>query len=350
MACEATDAARLAIDGQTVAMATVALVLGAGGAVGHAFHVGVLSALADEFGWDARSADLIVGTSAGAVVGATVRAGLDPLDMRRRALRQPLSPAGGLLARRSEAAMAAAQADLAGSADGTDMGATLRRLRIASPERVLRAMREPWKVTPGSLFSALVPPGRVPTDFLGAAYDDLLGDEWPGRDLWIAAVNLHVGHRVVFGRAGSPRASLGEAVEASCAIPGYFAPVTIEGARYVDGGVHSTTNADLVAGFEPLPALAVVCAPMSGVGAALELPRFSLRQLARRSVAREARLLRDRRVEVVTLQPTAADLEHMSGNTMDPTKAEAVCRQVVQSTLDHVRTPDIADRLTALRT
>lgn len=59
-------------------------------------------------------------------------------------------------------------------------------------------------------------------------------------------------------------------------------------------------------------------------------------------------MLRERGIEVVTLQPTAADLEQMSGNAMDPTKAEAVCGRVVESTLAHVRTPEIAGRLTAL--
>ncbi len=87
---------------------------------------------------------------------------------------------------------------------------------------------------------------------------------------------------------------------------------------------------------------------MSAVGSALAIPRFSIRQLARRSVAREAKLLRDRGIEVVTMQPTAADLELMSGDSMDPMKASAVCRRVVESTLAHVREPEIADRLVAL--
>ena len=87
---------------------------------------------------------------------------------------------------------------------------------------------------------------------------------------------------------------------------------------------------------------------MSAVGSALS-PRNSIRQLARRSVAREARVLRDQGIEVVTFQPTAADLDVMSGDSMDPTKSESVCRQVVESTLAHVREPDIADRLSALR-
>jgi NTE family protein len=334
-------------------MPTIALVLGAGGSVGHAFNVGVLSALVDEFGWDARRADLIVGTSAGSVVGASLRVGLDPLDLRRRALGRRLSPAGAELVRRAEVAVAGAQSAAAGEAiDDAEvarsLGGVAGRLRIASPERLIRAVREPWKVTPGSLFSALAPPGRVPTGHLGAPYDDLHGDDWPERDLWIAAVDLDVGDRVVFGRPGAPEATLGQAVEASCAIPGYFAPVTIGSSRYVDGGAHSTTNADLVARYEPKPDLAIVCAPLSAVSTAVAIPRFSMRQIARRSLAREARLLRDHGIEVVTMQPTAADLEQMSGDSMDPTKAAAVCSQVVESTVAHVREPEIADRLVSL--
>ena len=59
--------------------------------------------------------------------------------------------------------------------------------------------------------------------------------------------------------------TVGRAVEASCAIPGYFTPVTVEGVRYVDGGVHSTTNADLVAELDPPPDLVLVSVAMSAV-------------------------------------------------------------------------------------
>ena len=62
-------------------MGRIGLVLGAGGVVGHAFHAGVLSALAEATDWDARNAELIVGTSAGSVVGSVLRAGLAPADL-----------------------------------------------------------------------------------------------------------------------------------------------------------------------------------------------------------------------------------------------------------------------------
>ena len=75
-------------------MPGVALVLGAGGTVGHAFHAGVLAALAEVVGWDARQADIVVGTSAGSAVAALLRAGMPPTDLLKRGSRSPLSAEG----------------------------------------------------------------------------------------------------------------------------------------------------------------------------------------------------------------------------------------------------------------
>jgi NTE family protein len=336
--------------------ARVALVLGAGGVVGHAFHVGVLAALEEELGWDPRGAELIIGTSAGSVVGASLRAGLGSADSRRRLAGSPLSPHGSVLVARAEAAMARVAADAVGDGEGdvdeaeqTAYATIAGRLRIASPERVRRALRAPWRVSPGSLVSALLPAGRRSTAHLRAPHEGMLGDRWPAAALWIVAVDLDVGPRVVFGRPGAPAVTVGQAVEASCAVPGYFAPVSIDGRRYVDGGVHSTTNADLALRLEPLPDLAVVCAPMSAVtGAVPRSQALSIRQFVRRQLAGEVAALRGAGVETITFQPTPADLAVMAGNTMDPSKASAVCEQVVESTRVHVRQAEIADRLAPL--
>ncbi len=72
----------------------VALVLGAGGSAGHAFHTGVLAALADHAGWDARDAELIIGTSAGSGVSALLRGGLSPADIYAHQRGRPLSAEG----------------------------------------------------------------------------------------------------------------------------------------------------------------------------------------------------------------------------------------------------------------
>src|SRR6478672_11229899 len=74
--------------------ARIGLVLGAGGVTGGAFHAGVLSALADVLGWDARTAEIVVGTSAGSLTGAILRAGLPPADLAARAQDRPLSAEG----------------------------------------------------------------------------------------------------------------------------------------------------------------------------------------------------------------------------------------------------------------
>jgi len=346
--------------------ARVTLVLGAGGSVGHAYHLGVLSAIADELGWDARRAELIIGTSAGSVVGAGLRAGLSAGDMRARVHGEPLTPAGRRIVRRGEAAVAAvATARAAAGLDvlpvaDVDVAARLRRLRMASPERVLRAMREPWRVSPGSLLSAMIPAGRLPTDHLGAPYDALFADVWPRKRLWIVAVELDVGRRVVFGRderLDGDQPSVGQAVQASCAIPGYFAPVTIGETRYVDGGVHSTTNADLAAPdaapakgrHRRPPDVVIVSAPMSPERAGSDLsPKSALRQIARRWLASELATLRERGVETVTFQPTSADLGTMVGDSMDPAKAPAVVEQARLSTVERLRDPDVADQLAVL--
>ena len=65
-------------------MPGIGLVLGAGGEVGYAFHAGVLTALAEVTGWDAGSAEVIVGTSAGSIAGAVLRAGCSPIDLAAR--------------------------------------------------------------------------------------------------------------------------------------------------------------------------------------------------------------------------------------------------------------------------
>ena len=69
---------------------------------------------------------------------------------------------------------------------------------------------------------------------------------------------------MIFGQEGAPPARVGEAVSASCAIPAYFAPVEIDGVRYVDGGAHSLSHLLEVAG-EGLD-LVIVIAPMSRTG------------------------------------------------------------------------------------
>jgi NTE family protein len=314
----------------------VAVVLGAGGWVGHAFHAGVLGALSEELGWDAGRADLLVGTSAGSLVAALLRAGMPAADLDRRARGEALSPMGAQVAARAGLGPPRARASRQ-----RPVGA------MASPARLRRALQMPWTARPGTVVAAMLPAGRIPTDTIGMPFDALYGGRWPSQPMWIVAVDLDTGRRTVFGRLGSPAATPAEAVQASCAIPAYFEPTQIGGARYVDGGVHSTTNADVVA--VERPDLVIVSAPMSAArGAArlgLDLP---IRQIARLSLAREVAALRRLGIDVVTFQPTAPDLEVMNGDALDPAKLAPVSTRVRATTRQRLARADVRARLAAL--
>lgn len=319
----------------------IGIVLGAGGAVGHAFHVGVLAELADATGWDPRDAEVVVGTSAGSVVGALLRADVSAPDLAARATGAPLSPEGAHLAARSGRPASIPSRPPRRGAGFPGM---------ASPGTFVRAVFPlSWPVRPGALVAAALPAGQVSTELVTSGLRPLFGAGWPDRELWICAVRLDTGRRVVFGREGAPgHVDVPDAVAASCAIPAFFEPVEIGGARYVDGGAHSPTNADLLAG-RGLD-LVVVVSPMSVAGnrlrPSLDLPA---RRLARLYLGREASRVRRAGTPVLAFQPAAADLAVMGLNPMDATRRGPVTRQARESTRRRLERPDVRDRLELLR-
>lgn len=319
-------------------MARIGLVLGAGGVVGHAFHTGVLAALHQETGWDARDAELIVGTSAGSGVAALLRAGLSPADLFARATDAPLSAAGTRLAAR----VGAPPATVPATPPGIDFLAGM-----AAPTRLLAAARRPWEVRLGTVAAAVLPAGRVSSELIAVPFRSLFDSPWPARPTWICAVHLDSGRRVVFGRDGAPAASIADAVAASCAIPSFFTPVTIGERRYVDGGAHSPTNLDVVAG-QPFD-LVIVSSPMSlargGGRVALDT---AARRLFRLYLGREADAVRRRGVPVVAFQPSAADSTVMGLNAMDAGRRGSVAEHIHAVTRQRLQEPKLRDRLAAL--
>ena len=152
---------------------------------------------------------------------------------------------------------------------------------------------------------------------------------------------------MVFGRDGSPHASVGQAVAASCAIPGVFAPVPIGGGRYVDGGAHSPTNLDVVRG-EKLD-LVLVSSPMSAAGRGWRLSAdLPFRQLCRLQLAREAGAVRRRGTHVITFQPSVEDQAAMGLNAMDPARRGPVTARVRETTLRRLERLDRRGLLRAL--
>ena len=224
-----------------------------------------------------------------------------------------------------------------------------RSLTMAASGVLLRAVTRPWETRPGALAAAVMPPGPVPTELVSRWLAPLFGDRWPTDPMWICAVGLVDGRRVVFGQDGAPAAEVADAVGASCAIPGYFSPVEIGGVRYVDGGAHSPTNADVLAGAGL--DLVVVSSPMS---AARPLRPVALdlagRRLARVTLAAEAAAVRRRGTPVLAFQPTPEDRAVMGAGVgaMDPSRRGPVTRQAHASTLRRLRRPDLAERLAVL--
>jgi NTE family protein len=304
----------------------IGLVLGAGGAVGHAYHGGVLAALEEATGWDPRDAEVITGTSAGSVVGSLLRAGFSAPDLAARSTGDALSAEGQALLNRA----------------GTESGPVSipsrppRRRglpRMASPALLARAALRPfWMNRPGVMLAGALPAGGVPTDLISTGLRKLFGTDWPERELWLTAVRLSDGRRVVFGRDGAPVAHVADAVAASCAIPGFFEPVTIDGVSYVDGGAHSPTNADLLVDRSGDLDLVIVSSPMSVAGNRLR-PSLDLaaRRMCRLYLGQEVARIRRRGVPVLVFQPTGADLATMGLNAMDPQRRGPVTKQARDS-------------------
>src|SRR6516165_7701542 len=218
--------------------ASIGLVLGAGGVVGQAYQAGVLAALEREIGWDPRLATVIVGTSAGSVTGAALRVGVPATDLAASLYGVPTSRRGGAILHRILPADS-------GPLPTPTVRSLFRPWNLPSPALLARTARRPWAFRPEVAAVTLFPAGQIDITERARGLDEHIGALWPD-GLRICAVRRSDGARVVFGRPGAPATRLAPAVLASCAIPGYFKPVTIDGTEYMDGGVHSVTNADVL--------------------------------------------------------------------------------------------------------
>lgn len=292
----------------------VGLVLGAGGSVGVAFHGAVVATLEEATGWDPRTAELIVGTSAGSITGACLRAGLPASDLTRISEDLPLSEDGEAIA-----CIGRPHRPRPRSAD-------LFNFRpVADPLGLLHGLTHPLSHPRAAMAVAGMPAGTVPTDAISSGINAVFDGRWPSKALWLCSVDLRSGRRVVFGREGSPPAQVGSAVAASSAVPAYFKPVAIAGRRYVDGGVHSMANVDLVAGLDL--DLVVVSAPVSQSSAwPAMVPNGALRQLMRARLHAEMSALRAAGVAVVAIEPGRRVLRAMGPNPMDARQRGPVSR------------------------
>lgn len=296
------------------------LVLGAGGTVGMAYIAGALRALEVEGGFVPGDADLVVGTSAGSVVGSYLRTGWTTEDFWLLAHgTHPRMPAlddgsGSVMAPAYRSPLGLIRRGL-GSA--YVMAQSVLRLPLTSIPGPLR------RAFPGGLYSMRENRERLTTE---------LGASWPDRDLWLVAVDILTGRRIALGREGAPECDLATAVQASCAIPGVYKPVRVGNVTLVDGGAHSTTNLDLAgkAGCD----LIVCVAPMA-FDTSDRLPgaiHRLVRTFPARKLSSEVAEARAGGAEVLMLRPTLGDLQVQGLNMMRPEGLELVARAAYDST------------------
>jgi NTE family protein len=257
------------------------LVLGGGGITGIAWELGLLAGLAAA-NVDLLSADLIVGTSAGSVVGAQITSSTPLEALYLRQLEPPSSELPVRLGSREMLVYLAAL--LRARGDLTKFG---RRLGAMS----LRAARA----------------GRVPTvgQRLEVIGSRLPSTEWPKRDLRVTVVDARSGEFRVITRAdGVP---LVDAVAASCAVPGVYPPIPIGDRIYIDGGFRSSTNADLARGCTKI----VVLAPVARAVGPIKGPRQQLDELE---------------VSSIVVVPDSGSRAAIGNNVLDPAAREGAAQ------------------------
>lgn len=288
--------------------------------------VGALYAIATETGWDPGCADTVLGTSAGAMIGALLTSAVPPWLLMAYGADEDLdhptaSPAGQF-------------------GTGLKLHWSFPRPVLGSPRLALRSMREPWKYGPAGII-AWLPQGVISTEPLKAAVRRIVPKGWTAHhDLWITAIDYQTGERVVFGRQGAPQADLADAVAASCAIPGFYHPVAIGGRRYVDGGMYSPANLDLMR--ESDVELVVCLNPMSTrhrgglLDAAGPIAAF-VRGDNRRLVDRETLSLKRAGKRVVLIEPRVDDLEVMGFNYMSRRHLDRIAETAARSTTAMLR-------------
>lgn len=309
------------------------VVLGGGGVLGAAWMVGALCALEEVHGFDPRTADVIIGTSAGSVIASLLAAGVSAQQLRDHQRGNTIT-----------------SGPLAGYSWDYERGTgdsrpKVPRLLPATASSLASTAKRIRQLPPTAVLAGWMPTGKGSLERIGHLIEAVTPmDEWsPHPNLWVVAMDLNESRRVPFGRAGAPVAPLASAVMASCAIPSWFQPVEINGHKYVDGGACSATSIDLLAdsGLDEVYALAPMVSfahdrPNSMIA---RLERRWRTQVTRRSL-HEAEKVRANGTAVTLLGPGPEDLEAMGGNVMDVSRRLDVLETSLRTSAENLRDPE----------
>jgi NTE family protein len=297
--------------------------------------VGALKAIEEIHGFDPRTADCIIGTSAGSVLTSLLGAGVSVEHLVQHQHGNSIS----------DGPLAGYSWDYE-KATGSNRPSLPRLLGPGSGKLIRRTLAGgARKMPPTAVLSAFVPAGKGSLDRVGHLVEAFTPyGEWsPHPNVWIVALDYDSGRRVAFGHENAPAVPLADAVKASCAIPGWFRPVQIEGRTYIDGGAWSATSADLLAGLD-LDEVYVL-APM--LSFAMDQPDTVLGRMERRwrvqvtkRCLHEVDKVRAGGADVVILGPGPEDLEAMGANVMDNSRRLAVLDTSLKTSREALRDPD----------
>ncbi|HZZ37349.1 MAG TPA: patatin-like phospholipase family protein [Caulobacteraceae bacterium] len=275
-----------------------ALVLGGGGPVGIAWEAGLLAGLAEGGIALGAGADFIVGTSAGSVVGALMALGRAPGELAASIIAEESRPR-----------------EIPGQVAEGRPGAPNMMLLFEKMAEARAGVRDPEEVR-AEIGAFALAAQTVPEEaFISGFGRQLAGagqGAWPTRPYACTAVDALTGaFRLWDAAAGVP---LSRAVASSCSVPGVFPPITIEGRRYIDGGMRSATNADVAKGHAKTVVVAVSLG-QGEVSAALMKP-----------LEAETQVLKDAGGEVSVITPDAASVAAFGMNLMNPRHRPAAAR------------------------
>jgi NTE family protein len=324
----------------------VGLVLGAGGVVGASWLIGALEALQDATGWEPSAAEVIVGTSAGSVVGALTASGMPPAYMSAYVAGREVDDIADA-ARRADAHRSDIDDGSRPDGSGYKLALALPPIGPGSWRLALNTLRHPQRHSAAAFMCGWLPRGFVRTDPISELIEAFVPGSWPDhQNYWAVAADYATGKRVAFGRRGAPGAHVSRAVAASCAIPAFYHPVSINGRRYIDGGICSPSNLDLV--HDEHLDLVICLNPMSSLaqisgGSPGDRVAALMRAAAGRRLGREARKLRDSGTKVLMLQPGADDVKVMGFNMMSGKRRVQVAQTAVKSTALALRRLRVTD-------